>query len=355
MSRESCIVYGITLLLALLWSWLGEKTGKRGYMWLVVLLLTLLSGLRGYSVGFDTKSYVRIFHYIDQGIMREVVQEKGFVATSYLLMKLWKNPSFLLFVYAGVTQVLIIRRLWDFREESSFTWMVLGYYMGFFCMTMNIMRQFLAVAMVFFGTRYLERRNYRIFAFWICLAVLFHTSSLLAFGFFLPEFLHWGELKLKHKVFLLGILGAALLGVVLFFDRLKRYALVYLKLLDVEMGFMLPLKLLFYGGCIWCMGKESVSISLGGKMELAIRRKQWVKLYYPMGILIMGLDYFFTYVGRSGLPFYLFECVFFGMAAKDGYGKWLIRTGIICILAYEFFGGLLENVQGQVPYLFFWQ
>lgn len=344
-------------MLVLLLSWLGEKTGKQRYMWLIVLLLTLVSGLRGYSVGIDTKSYLRIFRYIDLGIMRRIVQEKGFVATSYLLMKLWKNPSFLLFAYAGVTQLLIIRRLWDFREEASFTWMALGYYMGFFCMTMNIVRQFLAVAMVFFGTRYLERRNYRIFALWICLATLFHTTSLAAFGFFLPEFMHWKELKAKHRFFLLAILGAGLLGVVLLFDRLKGYILGYLQLTNMHIGLMLSAKLLFYGGCVWCMSKEREPSSLGGKMELAIRRKRWVKLYYPMGILIMGLDYFFTYVGRTGLPFYLFECVFFGMVAKDGHGKWkwLIRAGIACILAYEFFGGLLESVQGQVPYLFFWQ
>ncbi len=125
--------------------------------------MALLSGLRGISVGKDTRSYTDTFEMILHNQRVELSWtgiETSFINLCSILQKINTSPQFLFVLFSFLINGFIIVRFWDFRYVASFTWMMIAYYIGFYFMTFNIMRQFCAIAIIFWGTRYIDRKKY---------------------------------------------------------------------------------------------------------------------------------------------------------------------------------------------------
>ena len=68
-----------------------------------------MAGLRAYSVGIDTANYVRDFELIMSGTIRYVYGlEKSFMLICRIILFICGNASFALFVFALITNIIII-------------------------------------------------------------------------------------------------------------------------------------------------------------------------------------------------------------------------------------------------------
>jgi hypothetical protein len=106
-------------------------------------MFSLVAGLRAISVGIDTKTYNAAFELISNNITGSVFGiEKSFIQICKVLLSIWNNPHFLLFLFAFVSHSLILFRLWQDKEYISFSWSVLSYYILLFPFSLNGMRQF---------------------------------------------------------------------------------------------------------------------------------------------------------------------------------------------------------------------
>lgn len=151
-----------------------------------ILILTLVAGFRDYSVGTDTSMYVEIFDkYLTRGLGL-VPREHLFYACGVLILAITHHFSAVLLFFALVTYSLILLRFWDFRENLDLGWAVSLFTLFYFGGTMNVMRQYVAVAIVFFATRYLKQKRYWPFLVLVALASGFHVSAVLAL--LLPAF-----------------------------------------------------------------------------------------------------------------------------------------------------------------------
>ena len=86
-----------------------------------------------------------------------------------------------------------------------------------------------------------------------------------------------------------------------------------------------------------------------------------ITLYYLIGILLTFLGYIFLYLERIGTYYFIFECVYMGLIAKqlkfkgNEVYRLLLNLLIVALYSYIFIDAMLGNGQGQIPYLFFWQ
>ena len=64
----SYIVYFGLLIECWIFSYFAEKRNRKLLIWVIILSLTMAAGLRAYSVGLDTPSYVEKFSYIYKGM-----------------------------------------------------------------------------------------------------------------------------------------------------------------------------------------------------------------------------------------------------------------------------------------------
>lgn len=209
----------------------SNEKGKRRFLVLTFALLTVVSGIRGYSVGADTMVYVNWFRRIDYIPVNNGMFGPGFTLYLKLLHLVSSDPTFLLFV----SSTICIGSAWLFiyRYSKKPTISVLLYLMmGSYFSQMNTMRQALAMSITILAFIILLSEGNRVrrpkcrmavSALLIFVATSFHTVAVVTF---IPWVLlvrqgrNEGESKLtigyaQFQTFLLSIIAFAAYSVIM--------------------------------------------------------------------------------------------------------------------------------------------
>lgn len=352
---QTYIIYIGLLLVCYLVSKDAEKKDKKNKIYIIIILLTLVAGLRGESVGLDTNSYMTKFEYISNGQFGYAYGlEMGFKLLCYVLLRIVNNSTFLFLCLAFVTNALMILRFWDYKDIASFPCMVVCYYIGFYFSTMNITRQLCGIAILFYCTKMLKEQKYiRFILITVLTGIFIHQTALIGLGFLALEVFQWKMLSSKQRVLLL--MGMLMLPVALIYvmNAMSRYE-KYFSSIQVDIGIMLPIKILFvlFTSFIASGGNISKMFTGRGNYE-----ENSVRIYYVLGILLSFLGYFFTFVQRIGWYYYIYEGVYMGMLLKtrSRNNKKVYIFCLIVLFGYMFMQALVGDGQGVVPYKFVWQ
>lgn len=346
---------------SLFFSYIANRYNKQRYVWLIIFGFCFISGFRGASVGLDTKGYLVIFECIKRGLFQYAYGvEESFKYICYAILKIVPSEQFLLMLLAFVTNWCIVMRFWELRKYSSFSCMIMAYYMSFYFTTMNVARQFCAIALVFYGTRYLVQKRSFKFILFVIVATLLHRSAAVGLVLLGLNFLRWKELpKYQKKIYIFS--GVFIPVMVIYIMRiLSRYS-KYFTSFTMDVGLMVLVKISFFAITLLCFFvihpqfiyfRKGQSISSDDRFVL-----QLTCISYCVALILAGLGYFFVYVDRISLYFYLYEGVYFGrlLKSKKISNRIVLGAAITMILCYGFFQSMLHNSQGVLPYIFFWQ
>lgn len=178
-----------------------KSDNKKIWVGLIILMLVLISGLRvdstlysdewNYRYAFE--SYGKMsFNALDLNLLKE----PGFTLLNYFIAQLTHNSQFLILICAFITNLSIIVFL--FRYSNNFLFSLFLYITGgTFFSSMNIMRQYLAIAIILFGFQYILNKDLKKFMIFVLIAFLFHKSAIIALFFY---FLINSSLINKHKI-----------------------------------------------------------------------------------------------------------------------------------------------------------
>lgn len=355
---ESYIFYTVLSLIVLILSYFAGKTKNTIYPIILVLILSFIAGFRAYSVGSDTEEYVKIFNNINNG--QHFEKDLGFSYISGALLKICNNPTFLFFIYAIVIYSLITARLWDLKSESSFTISFFTFYSFHFFESMNGMRQFVAVAFVFFGTRYLAKRKYIPFIIFVVLGALFHFSAMLGLLCLFIEFLSWKSLSKRQKHFLIGVTVLGLICAVLFsatlFGLIEKY-IHYFDTINFNFGLrVIALLIIFLLSLFFYHTPKNAKFKLLTRQDSAYTLFT-IRAYYLLACALGSFGYFYPFMERLGWYFAPYFGVYFGMfiKEKDKSNKIVLLMSVVFIVGYILFNYIFVlNGSNHHPYKFVW-
>ncbi len=177
---------------------------RRAYMpnrfWLTMAfaVMVALAGARGLC-GTDTASYRLIFADLLKGPNEPLSQrmleggEYGFVLINYVAIALSRGCNFVFVLSMILFGYFFMIGLDEYHETMSVALAVLGLYCVLFFPTLNVMRQMIAVAIAFFGMRFIYERKFAHFLLFVLLARMFHSSALVC----LPIYFVIGNDKLR--------------------------------------------------------------------------------------------------------------------------------------------------------------
>lgn len=200
-------VFSICLILAKLYS---------GRNWapiiLISLILSFLAGFRDITVGSDTWNYKRVYFDIipSYKTISQVLADESYLDTGYLLF-VWLSCHiqnqywFMLFL----TQLLTItfyylgyKRFGKYLKSDFFSF-TFFYVFLFYNHSLNVMRQELAVSVVFFAFSYLWEKRYIHYIIWTLVAFSFHSSVIVSLVFPFIMYIVLLSNPKKQKVILL--------------------------------------------------------------------------------------------------------------------------------------------------------
>lgn len=358
---DSYIIYIGTWLMCWCLARFADRFNSKKTVWVIVILLSLLSGLRAASVGLDTPAYVRAFGYIQEGEFRYAYGlEESFKYFCFVVLKIFNDHSVLLTILALISNGCILFRLWDLRKYAAFGTMVSCYYMAHFFLSLNIMRQYCAIAILFYFTKYLVKHKYARYILGIALASIFHQTALIGISFLAFGLLRWKELTIWKKLGFIASIASFPLILYYVLLRFARYE-GYLTNQNAELGLMIPVKLLFFLFTVFFIfglyGKRKHFWNWSN-MELYEKNNVFLAcIVYFVGLLLLAVGYIIPIMHRVALYFTVFEGVYLGILVRTRHKGHRFVFGLcaLVLVGYGFYEALTNNPQGTMPYLFVWQ
>lgn len=144
-------------------------------------LIFILSCFRSFKTGTDTMMYAKA--YIEISKMKWSYPifngyfEPLFAIFNVMLSYTFKNPRILLIATSG----FIDYSLYKFIRENSknyFLSIILFFELMFFYDSINIIRQYMAIAILLFGFKFIREKKLLIYLIYVAIAYLFHSSAI---------------------------------------------------------------------------------------------------------------------------------------------------------------------------------
>ena len=198
------MIYFVCFIASAIAAYFANKTSDRKRFLLLsvisVLITILLAGLRDYEVGIDTINYLSKKRYWLGAISAESLGAymKYYMGIGYgeplfallcgFVAQTFGNYSvFLLLVHAIIVSGVYIGA-YRFRKIANPAFVLLLFYLVFYNHSLNIMRQYMAMAIVFAALADVPRKKYIRYSVAVIFAAMFHTSALLGLG---AVVIHW--------------------------------------------------------------------------------------------------------------------------------------------------------------------
>lgn len=159
-----------------------SKEGAKIYLVIVFAMLFIVSGFRAFSVGADTKEYVKVFYNIGNLQLMKGRYEIGFLRYVELLHKISTNPGILLMVSSAICVGTACVFTYEFSKNPIIS-MMLYILLGAYFSQMNVMRQAIALSFIEVSFMVLLKNSEGgvqrvISALLILLAATFHTVAI---------------------------------------------------------------------------------------------------------------------------------------------------------------------------------
>lgn len=161
------------------------------FLCISVLTVSLLAGMRGYSVGTDINSYVlslfsgaKRFDSVIAYIKTVTHIEPLYLALTYVSAQFSKEPHLLLFLTGLITYSFMMAFLTKMKKQIPLTMAWLGFLCLLYGDTYNAMRQALAIAIGMMGFYYATVNKKKTFVIYTFIAFLFHSTAVIFFGIY---------------------------------------------------------------------------------------------------------------------------------------------------------------------------
>ena len=325
------------IIFSLLFAYIADKKEEKIFLFVIILILSIFCGMRSINMGVDTKNYHTFMLEIKKrGIFYG--SDIGFSIISYWLMNFFTNPNYPLMIFSFITNYLVVYRLWDFREKSSFSLMILIYLIIYYPYTFNLVRQFLAISLIFWGTKYLEKLKHKKYIIFNIIASSLHTSSFICLGMLFIKFIKDQKLKnnftQKMKIFFV-IIFLAFIIFILFNKNIIKY-LQYFKNITINIHEITLLKISFLLLILFfnkIYKNKSFSKTKYGEI---VSMDKYVFELYGIGLSLISIGMLFPFMNRIGFYFMMFEMPFWGQVIRARVNKFIYMVFIIFLLSHTF-------------------
>ena len=184
-------IYTMTFLiaeiLAVIVSIKSKKENKKAVELLVlgiIIILSLLGGLRGITIGTDLRVYGERWFNVainseSFSIYKKIINttDIGYIFLNYIISRFTSNFNIYLFIHQLICNGIVITVLYKCNKRVPFAISLLCYLSFFYGRTFNLLRQAIALSVVFYGISNLIENKEKKFVVYILIATLFHFTA----------------------------------------------------------------------------------------------------------------------------------------------------------------------------------
>lgn len=345
-------IYILNILLILFWALIcfGNENTKMPKIFLMItgIQLFAISGLRGSSVGTDTFSYLQIYNnFLLFDTINYTRLEPGYKFLMVIASFISENPQLILIF---TTFIIIFFIFIGIYHTSSSIWLSVFLFIAlyYFYNSFNGIRQYIAIAFVFYGYQFLLKKQFKKYLICILIAVSFHTTALIT----LPLYF-LGKMKLT-----LSTLVVLIFSIILVSLSLDKIIQIVTQYVPKYAGYLDSMYLTESGGIMSSVVTGSfVLLGLYVYLTEKVNRQFEIEFTIIIIALILSLTSMYGYIGLNRIAWYLtiYSIIFIPNSINliRSKQKKLFLTFIIILvgLAYNLYF-LYHNQQKIIPYIF---
>ncbi|SFF58658.1 EpsG family protein [Halobacillus alkaliphilus] len=319
---------------------------KTIYIFLVSLMLIIILGLRGLSVGIDTTAYYNSFEKMQFNSLSQTLDvqiEHGYKLYEYTIDRVFGEFQYLL-VFMAIFYISVVSfYIYKFSQNAMYSYLLFILF-GFYTFGFSAIRQTIAIALIMIAFKYIIEKRLIPFLTFVLLASSFHITALI----FLPSY--WlNKIKLNRRILLLfSLIALIIIGLR---NELFSFLTSYSKnnYTEIETG----------GSFLYLFILFSVIIGVIYRKMLINKNENNKYFFYMMitALLIMPVTQFHPAVTRLYYYFFIFMIIYVPNlfnSIDDKLIRFIGMGGYIIIGLYLFFGKIIYNTDLD-NYLFFWQ
>lgn len=359
---SSAIFYIAILMFVVLFERWSERTNiGKPLNWSIIFILTLVAGFRQYSVGIDTSNYMEI--YYGTQIRNDI--EIGFMLI-YQIADLINYERLILFIPAFFTYYFFFMGTYKKRGIVSLPWTAFAFMCLFYFESFNIMRQMLAMSIIYYYLDFLyERHDYKRFFIVVIIASLFHLTALSALLLIYLDALTWRDMPNRGsklaKIFFLGIpifVGgghALLLKAGIFFTIQRKINYFFNERFNANTdspGLMVYVRLLLFAYIaiklfynFYYSREKNDDKSNSYIMQVTI----FFLVSAVIGTIISTVGYGFSNMDRMAFYLTILQIPLYGVCAKT-MKKSFIQILVAVTLLYTYFAYIGQGISECMPY-----
>lgn len=250
-----------------------------------------------------------------------------------------------------------MRRLWDLRDSIHFSTAVIFFMIFHLTATMNIMRQYIGLAILFFTSRYLEKKKPVKFVIGVIIACCFHLTSIIGIAYIPIYYFCQSKTKRRYLILLFVLAAVIPLGLYVFRHYIGKYSFFFMNsgIVTMGVGFILRVLILLLFWFTYVKHKPA-----GSQKNFL----SFLCLMDCIGIALSTLGTKFIFMDRVALPFSLFEILLYAqmffyptkyrirITSKKVVSIYAIP--IIVLATTAVYQRVIGNGQGVFPYVPIW-
>lgn len=354
--------YIVGFVLSSLFVWLAEQNkNQKVFGILAIGILTFIATVRSFDIGIDIQYYVLKTFATAKLYPNDLISymaynpdqvEPLYLLIEYIAANTFENVHVALFVFSVTTNSFIYLGLKNLRKKISVTLGWIAYCFLFYMVTLNLMRQFMAISIIFYLFSDEKKMSWKRTIFFSMLAMGFHISGFMGiFLYIVYKFLNADVVKeLELRKFAVGIF--------ILLPFIANAAINAMWMLGMVSG-----KFSIYLGNEGNIALGNIvfrSIGLGIFLLYMYKNKvaqkdNWIRFILYLAIIdILFLINNGLFSIRIGKIFSIFEIVYFliglNVFKKNG-SSMIAKISLICLLfAYWYYQFIVLNSGLVFPY-----
>lgn len=300
-------------------------------------ILIFITSFR-YDVGWDYLTYYRMFN-----IPGGAPYFEPLVRAIYYISQYFNAPWLFFAIFFTLSMVFILLGIKD-RSKDNYESLIM-FMALFYFESMNIIRQFLAIAILFYAFKYVKSGKFIPYLIWVYIASLSHTSA----WFAIPIYFIYNYMKL-HTVFIITVcimlFADKIVRSVLGLDIFHKYSIHYANLLNDGGNFV---KLFYISMACICI------------LIYIFRRRVFDKdVPKSLCVILFGLMFPFLIGSHLGLRITYYYAIELIILIPKMLGQLHIRTvrNLVMLPFYAYYALFLFvdyiNNKGFSPFIFYW-
>lgn len=266
------MIYIICFLFSIFFAKLAQNSYKKNkiigniFSTIAILFPSILAGIRTTDIGIDVDVYVHnnfiwsTYHTSFFVFITKVNSDILYLALNFIVSRFTTNINVFLFIIQLINTILVYSYIYSKREKHSMAMMYAIYLFMFYNLSLNLVRQSLALSIIVLGFRFVDSKQKLKYYITNIIAIFMHSSAVIALPIY---FLANMNNTKNNKILKIVIIVLLMISIAL-----------YKKILIFLINFgILPTKYLAYLGLY---ARTSLDFNFAGSLFCVA----WLIIYY---------------------------------------------------------------------------